>query len=173
LEAHVKTADREILPAIRQPPGETAMRKSAYRKPRFVVPMAAQQGVHANRSRTWPWMALLVFHLFFMIGCDSVETYKNTLRAASRTMVRIADMSLREEGGLNVVYLETVEERVSDACQSLLDSVDYRFRGEDIPMNTKIGVVFTADNCQRVVEQAQPEIERLQGGVSNDPVDAN
>ena len=119
------------------------------------------------------WKASFVLCMFTMSGCGSVETFKHTLRTASSTMVRIADMSLREEGTLNVVYLEAVEDRINSACRSLLDSADYRFRGEDIPVDTKIAVVFTADNCRRVVEQAQPEIEKLYVGAANDPAGAN
>jgi hypothetical protein len=135
--------------------------------------MTIQQSVCTDNSRSGLWKAFFVLCLFTLSGCSGVDTFKNTLRAASRTMVRIATMSLRQEGGPNVVHLEAFEERISNACGSLLDSADYRFRGEDIPVDTKIAVVFTADNCRRVVKQAQPEIEKLQAKGSNDLADAH
>ena len=135
--------------------------------------MAIQQGVRTDNSWSGLWKAVFVLCLFTLSGCSGVDTFKNTLRTASRTMVRIAAMSLRQEGGPNVVHLEAFEERISYACRSLLDSADYRFRGENIPVDTKIGVVFTADNCRRVVKQVQPEIEKLRAKVSHDLADAN
>jgi len=108
------------------------------------------------------WVVLVVLYLAGLSGCGSVEVLKNTLRAASSTMVLITDLSLRFEGGPQGRHLEKVEGRVLNACQSLFDSADYRFRGEDIPLDTKIEAMFTADGCQRVIDQAQPEIEEIQ-----------
>ena len=107
-------------------------------------------------------MVLLVLCLTLLNGCGSVETYKNTLRDASGTMVRITVLYLRFEGSPTGGYLEKVEDRVLYACKNLLDSADYRFRSEKIPWDTKIRVVFTASECQNVVDQAQPELEELQ-----------
>ena len=116
----------------------------------------------AGTARPSLCMVLLMLCLTGLSGCGSVETYKNTLRDASGAMVRITVLSLRFEGSPTGGYLEKVEDRVLYACKNLLDSADYRFRSEKIPWDTKIRVVFTASECQNVVDQAQPELEELQ-----------
>ena len=116
----------------------------------------------AGTSRPSLCMVIFMLCLTGLSGCGGVETFKNTLRAASGTMVRITDLSLRFEGSLTGGHLEEVEDRVFYACQNLFDSADYRFRREAIPLGTQIGVVFTANECQTAVDQAQPELEDLQ-----------
>jgi|GEM_PF-4666542 len=115
----------------------------------------------------------LVISLAGLTGCSEMESIKSTLRAASGTMVRIADLSLRFEGSSAGGKLEKVEARVTRACQNLLDSADYRFRGKEVPLDTQLEVVLTKDECQSVVDQAQPELKALQAEGMKNPGDRN
>lgn len=123
-------------------------------------------GGFTGTSRSFLWPAVLLLGLVGMSGCSRVEVFKNTLRAANGTIVRITDLTLQYEGSPTAGHLEEVEARVVDACWRLIESADYRIRREEIPLGTQIGVVLTADACQRTVDETRPELEDLYNRVS-------
>ena len=120
-------------------------------------------------SRSLPWALLLALCLSALGGCSGVEGFKQTLRSVSNTLVIVTDLTMYFEESPTAGHLEDVEEKILYACQSLLDSADYRFQGENIPFDTQINVVLTADQCQRVVDETRPELEELHNRISEFP----
>jgi len=120
-------------------------------------------------SRTFLRPAVLLLGLVGVSGCSRVEVFKNTLRAANNTLMRITDLTQRYEGSPTAGHLEEVEAKVVGACRRLIESADYRIRRENIPLETRIGAVLTVDECQRTVDKTRPELEDLFNRVSTVP----
>ncbi len=118
-----------------------------------------------GRCSGTPWFLLrtapLVLCLCGLSGCGTVDGIKTTLRSVSGTMVMITDLATRLEGTPRVDYVYQLEDRVFAACKNLLDVAHYRIQREEIPLSTQFRVVFTVDQCQKIVDEVQPELETL------------
>ncbi len=99
-------------------------------------------------------MSVLVLCFLLFAGCINV---KGTLRDATDTLMMVMTMTeLNESETVDQLY--AVEERILYSCEPLFASAQSAFLGEDIPLLTKVGALFSSGGCRQTVDAVQREM---------------
>lgn len=114
-------------------------------------------------SRVAQWIAVTLLAPLLLVGCSSLGEVKHILREASGTLTQIVTLILDDPDSPTGERLYAAEDRIHLACRDLLESAHRKFERDEIPLETRISAAFTAERCERAVEEAQREIQGLGG----------
>ncbi len=99
------------------------------------------------------------FCLVLSLGCANVNV---VMRDASGVLMEVMTLAEFDEGRAEEEErLYAVEERILDTCQNLFTSTDFVLLGEDIPLLTQLGALFSSGSCQQTVDDALRELDAI------------
>ncbi len=95
--------------------------------------------------------------LVLSLGCANVNV---VTRDANGALMEV--MTLTEFGkGRTEERLYAVEKRILDICQILFTSTDFILLGENIPLLTQLGALFSSGSCRQTVDDALRELDTI------------
>ncbi len=95
--------------------------------------------------------------LVLSLGCANVNV---VMRDASGALMEVMTLTEFDEGRTEE-RLYAVEERILDTCQNLFTSTDFALLGEDIPLLTQLGALFSSGSCRQTVDDALQELDAI------------
>ena len=95
--------------------------------------------------------------LVLSLGCANVNV---VMRDANGVLMEVMTLAEFDEGRAEE-RLYAVEERILDTCQNLFISTDFALLGEDIPLLTQLGALFSSGSCQQTVDNALRELDAI------------
>ena len=101
--------------------------------------------------------------LVLSLGCANVNV---VMRNANGALMEVMTLTEFDEGRAEE-RLYAVENRILDTCQSLFTSTDFALLGEDIPLLTQLGALFSSGSCQQTVVDALRELDTIKENEKN------
>lgn len=101
--------------------------------------------------------------LVLSLGCANVNV---VMRDANGALMEVMTLTEFDEGRAGE-RLYAVENRILDTCQSLFTSTDFALLGEDIPLLTQLGALFSSGSCQQTVVDALRELDTIKENEKN------
>ena len=95
--------------------------------------------------------------LVLSLGCANVNV---VMRDANGALMEVMTLAEFDEGRAEE-QLYVVEERILDTCQNLFVSTDFVLLGEDIPLLTQLGALFSSGSCRQTVDNALEELDAM------------
>ena len=95
--------------------------------------------------------------LVLSLGCANVNL---VAREANGALLEVMTLTEFDKGKAEK-QLYAVENRILETCQSLFSSTDYVLLGEDIPLLTQLGALFSSGSCQQTVDDAIRELDAI------------
>ena len=96
-----------------------------------------------------------VFCLVLSLGCVNVNV---VTRDANSALMEVMTLTEFNEGSAEE-RLYAVENRILETCQSLFTSTDFVLLGEDIPLLTQLGALFSSGSCRQTVDDVLRELD--------------
>jgi len=104
-----------------------------------------------------------VLCLVLSLGCVNVNV---VTRNANGALMEVMTLTEFDEGRAEE-QLYAVENHILDSCQSLFISTDFALLGEDIPLLTQLGALFSSGSCRQTVDDALRELDTIKENEKN------
>ena len=95
--------------------------------------------------------------LVLSLGCASVKV---VTRDANGALMDVMTLTGFDEGKTEE-RLYAVENRILSTCQNLFSSTEHVLLGEDIPLLTQLGALFSSGSCRQTVDDALQELDAI------------
>ena len=95
--------------------------------------------------------------LSLSLGCANVNVI---MRDANGVLLEVMTLTEFNDDKADE-RLYAVEERILDTCEFLFISTEFRLLGEDIPLLTQLGALFSSENCRQTVDEALQELHAI------------
>ncbi len=104
-----------------------------------------------------------VLCLVLSLGCANVNV---VTRDANSALMEVMTLTEFNEGSAEE-RLYAVENRILETCHILFTSTEFVLLGEDIPLLTQLGALFSSGSCQQTVVDALRELDTIKENEKN------